>query len=682
MAKPPSDDTRRSKDLLGVAETRSHKSPEDFMRLHHELLEALQESEERFRSIVQNSPMGAHIYQLEADGRLVLIGANPAADRFTGVDSRTLIGRTLEEGFPALVGTEVPERYRRAAQDGTPWQMLGLEYDDGQIHGVFDVFAFRTSPNRMAVQFLDVTNRFKAEESLRQNEATLRSIFRAAPVGIGVVANRVFVRVNERITEMTGYTAEELVGQSARMLYPTQEEFEEVGRVKYAQIRERGTGTVETRWQRQDGRIINILLSSSPINPEDWSAGITFTALDITDRKRAEDERRQLEVQLRQFQKMEAIGQLAGGVAHDFNNLLQVIQGYTQMTLVDRAEDPEVVTNLTEVRKTADRGASLIRQLLVFSRRDVLQTQRLNVNDLVADFLKMLRRVIGEHVEVVVHAGQKTPPVIADPTQLQQILMNLCVNARDAMPKGGTITIETGATLLDRAWCDAHPGAREGPHVFLRIGDTGPGIPPEIRDRIFEPFFTTKEVGRGTGLGLATVYAIIQRHGGTIEVDNRPGHGARFTVYLPAIQHEEPTDEAARAAGPSVGGTETIFVAEDDELVRRLAVQVLTKAGYQVVLAGDGDEAVRLWHGQQVKAKLALLDVVMPKRNGPEVYEAIRATDPHVPVIFSSGYTSEALSADLLARKGVSLIQKPYKPDELLRAVRQVLDNRPVAGAN
>lgn len=390
-------------------------------------------------------------------------------------------------------------------------------------------------------------------------------------------------------------------------------------------------------------------------------------------------ERKRLEAQLRQAQKMEAIGQLAGGVAHDFNNLLQAIRGYTDLSLAALDEDGPLRANLQEVRRASDRAAALTRRLLAFSRRETVQPRHLDLNDVIGDLMKMLRRVIGEHVELAVREQTRVPPVYADPGHLEQILMNLCINARDAMAGGGTVTIETGVAHFDAESCRQKPWAKEGDFVVLTVSDTGKGIPEEIHDRIFEPFFTTKDMGEGTGLGLATVYAIVERQGGMIRFESAPACGTTFRVYFPAAEAPPAAsaDDARDADG--AGGSETILLAEDDESVRKLAATVLERAGYRLVLARDGDEALRLFEQHAETIDLAIVDVVMPRKSGREVHDAVRAARPGVPVLFTSGYSRGAIEASRLPAGGSQLLQKPYSPGALLREVRQALDARPAS---
>ncbi len=470
----------------------------------------------------------------------------------------------------------------------------------------------------------------------------------------------------------TGYSAEELVGRNVS-IFESGETDAAVLDELWATIRRGEVWIGQVINRRKDGASYREEATISPVRDTvGHIVGYVSAQRDVTYET-------ELEAQLRQSQKMEAIGQLAGGVAHDFNNLLQVIRGYSDMVVAELPEDAPSRPMLQEVIKGADRATALVRQLLTFSRREALEAIHLDVSDLVADLVKMLRRLLGEHVELTVQTQPTLRPVYADPGQLEQIVVNLCVNARDAMPDGGHIRVETREAAFGRAFCETHPWARQGEFVAVSVADTGSGMDEAIVSRIFEPFFTTKEHGSGTGLGLATVYAITQRHEGLLHVESEPGQGTAVTVYLPAAaahsadgRHETPVEEG------TVEGHGTVLLAEDDEMVRDLAGRVLRGAGYAVVEAKDGDEAVALFRQHQERIRLAVLDVVMPKRNGRKVYDAIAEGRPGLPVIFSSGYSRDELDQAQLPDGNHQILRKPYKMHDLLKTARQLTDGEGV----
>jgi len=384
-------------------------------------------------------------------------------------------------------------------------------------------------------------------------------------------------------------------------------------------------------------------------------------------------ERQQLEVQLRQAQKMEAVGRLAGGVAHDFNNLLNVIMGYGELLLERLAEDDPSRSKIVEIRSAAERAASLTRQLLAFSRNQVIQPRILDLNVLLAEMEKMLRRLIGEDVELSTRRPQGLDRVKADPGQIEQILMNLVVNARDAMPDGGKLAIEVANVDLDDAFVRSHPGSRPGRFVIIEVSDSGMGMDAEVQSHIFEPFFTTKEAGKGTGLGLATVYGIVKQNDGYIEVESAPGRGATFRVYLPRV--EAPAEKARpEATGEPPRGTETILVVEDEPVVRGLIQEILTEYGYTVLVAGDVDEAEQACERHPGTIHLLMTDVVLPKANGREVAIRVARQRPEVKVLYTSGYTDSTVVRQGIMERGAAFLQKPFPLTTLARKVREVLD--------
>jgi PAS domain S-box-containing protein len=379
-----------------------------------------------------------------------------------------------------------------------------------------------------------------------------------------------------------------------------------------------------------------------------------------------------LEAQLVQSQKMEAVGQLAGGVAHDFNNLLTVIQGYCEFALVE-SKGKKMESILEEVMNAAKRAATLVRQLLAFSRKQVLELENLNMDEVVRDLAKMIQRVIGEHISFNIISEPGPKSFRADKGQIEQILMNLCVNARDAMGEGGTLTIKTSFTELDKKFCEVNAWAKTGRFVVLCISDTGLGMDEETQQRIFEPFFTTKEMGRGTGLGLSTVFGIVRQHEGMVHVYSEVGMGTTFRIYFPLIDRKEAEQVSPKLALPE-GGTETILLADDDDKVRRVAEIILRMSGYTVLTAGNGEEAVRVFEEHATDIDIALLDVIMPKLGGKAVLDHIRDKKSEIRVIFISGYsTDHFLNGDILD-EGIQFIQKPYEHDTLLRKVRKALD--------
>ena len=512
----------------------------------------------------------------------------------------------------------------------------------------------------------DITERKQAEE---QHTLLVTAIEQSAESVFVTDLEGTIEYVNPAFEQITGYSKKEALGRNSRMLWG-----EESSESLFEDLREsllRGEvwqGRIRSR--KKDDTTYEAEAALSPVRD---AAGriVQFVSVwrDVTHEA-------ELESRLRQSQKMEAIGQLAGGVAHDFNNLLQAIQGHAQLALQTTPPEQSAYEDLNQITKAAEHAASLTRQLLAFSRRQVIQARNLNLNQVIIDLMKMLRRVIGEHLDLELSLGNKLRTVHADPGQIEQVLMNLCVNARDALPHGGRITIETANVLMGKEQCVGHPLAKAGLYVMLAVTDTGIGMTPEVRERIFEPFFTTKEVGQGTGLGLATVYGVVRQHAGLISVTSKPGAGTKFRLYFPTVEGSPSQDKDQEAQQPATppGGTETLLLAEDDEIVRNLTERILQQAGYTILLAKNGLEAMDLFYTHQARIAMLVLDVVMPQMSGRAVYEKVKKMKPEIPILFTSGHNTEMLETRFITREGLKMLPKPYNPNELLTTVREMLD--------
>jgi PAS domain S-box-containing protein len=514
---------------------------------------------------------------------------------------------------------------------------------------------------------MDVTEQ-KADEESR---ARLTMAVEQAGESIVVTDTRGTIQyVNPAFERITGYDRMEVIGQTPRIL--------KSGRQDAAfyknlwQTLRRGEiwrGTFLNK--RKDGTLYEEDAVISPVrDPSGQVVNYVAVKRDVTDVRRMEE-------QLRQAQKMEAVGRLAGGVAHDFNNLLTAISGYSDLLLHRLPDYSTLRRDVEEIRKAGDRAAALTRQLLAFSRRQVLQPKVLDLNTVVTNMGQMLRRLIGEDIELSTDLSPSLSRVKADPGQIEQVIVNLAVNARDAMPDGGRITIATADAELSPAYAVVHTDVRPGPHVLLSVADTGQGMSDETQAHLFEPFFTTKERGKGTGLGLATVYGIVQQSGGHIRVNSAADRGSTFLIYLPRV--EAPEDGVQRADRPLLPhpspGTETVLLAEDEEMVRRLAREILSGNGYKVLEAGNGREALLLSEAHRGEIHLLLTDVVMPKMSGRELTERIRPLRPDLRILFMSGYTDDAILRHGVLEDGIPFLQKPFTAEELARKVREVLDS-------
>jgi PAS domain S-box-containing protein len=468
-------------------------------------------------------------------------------------------------------------------------------------------------------------------------------------------------RVNPAFGEALGYGVSELVGHPfMNLVHPddrarTTAAFETL-------LRGNPVTDFENRYLRRDGaqRVFSWRANSDPVTGDVYAV-----ARDITDQRAAE-------TQLHHAKKMEAVGQLAGGVAHDFNNLMQAVLANVELALAKASPSAMLKEYLHEIAGAGRRAAELTKQLLVFSRRQPLHPVRIDLNGLLESLVNLLRRLLPENIAIDLRARPGLDSVNADPTQLEQVIINLCVNARDAMEGGGKLTIETENAVLDERDCEIHPWARQGRFVRLRVTDTGAGMTPEVLERVFDPFFTTKGSQRGTGLGLATVYGIVQQHGGMVHVESEVGRGTTFRVYLPA--EDGPAIAIEKSSAPTTmrpHGRETILVAEDEELVRRPVVRVLEGAGYRTLAASSGIEAIRILRDHPQVA-LVLLDVVMPEMGGPDAWERMRELRPDLRVIFASGYADERYRSRL--PPDADVLEKPFHTEELLSRVRRRLD--------
>lgn len=511
-----------------------------------------------------------------------------------------------------------------------------------------------------------IVERKRAESAITTANQRLRRFIDASIVGVFIAdAAGNILEANDYYLNLIGATRDELNARSVNWRTITPPEWIPADTNAIRELHEHGTcAPYEKEYCRPDNTRVSVLLTGTILpGPAEEIAAF---AVDLTERK-------SLDGQLRQAQKMEAVGQLAGGVAHDFNNILQALLGYGSMLLDRLPECDEMHEFADEIVQGAQRAAALTRQLLAFSRRQILEMEDLNLNDVVKNLTRMIRRLIGEDIEINTLEGQRLDLVHADRGQVEQVLLNLCVNARDAMPKGGVLTIETENVVIREEYCTIHTWATPGSFVMLSVSDTGCGMDAQTQEHIFEPFFTTKELGKGTGLGLATVYGIVRQHQGMVQVYSEVGSGTTFKIYIPSLQtttekKEHAITERAR------GGTETILLADDNAAILKLAERILKDAGYTVLTATNGREALEVFERNGEDIALAILDMVMPKLGGRAVYDALIPRFPQVRFLFSSGYSANALHTDFVMQEGIELIQKPYAPSALLHKVRQILD--------
>ncbi len=509
----------------------------------------------------------------------------------------------------------------------------------------------------------DITDRKRIESETERLRLAVEQTVEAVMI---TDTKGIIVYVNPAFEKTSGYTKEEALGQNVSFLESGQHS-KEFFREMWETIRRGETWAGCFINRKKDGTLFTEEASISPVLDTDGEIIYYIAA------KRDVTYEHELEQQLRQSQKMEAVGQLAGGIAHDFNNILQAMMGYCEMLEESAGEDSEQNDFIQELANCTEKAAQLTRQLLTFSRREVIQPRNVDLNEIVRGVLKLIARTIGEHIQL--HSRIYEGPILvhADPGNIEQVLMNLCVNARDAMPDGGKLIIETDRIFFDRAYCQAHGCEEEGYYGMMQIRDTGCGMDEMVQNQIFEPFFTTKEIGRGTGLGLATAYGIVKRHGGNIKVSSEKGKGSVFSVYLPMVETEDEEPEAPRAKGLD-SGKETILLAENDPEVRKMARMLLENSGYHVITATDGEKAIKLISEQAGKIDLAVIDVVMPKRSIKEVLDLYCRLEPDGRVLLITGYSSEAMDVGKSGLDRVAFISKPFGPGLFLRSVRTLLD--------
>jgi two-component system, cell cycle sensor histidine kinase and response regulator CckA len=573
-----------------------------------------------------------------------------------GLTRGGVIGRSVLELVPPDDREFAHDTYSKVLQTGVGTRFETMYRDESGVL-IWDV---RVGPIRLegeTIGLIAISN--NVTEQRRAHADRDRFFSLSLDMLIVVSPNGNLKRANPAFGKALGYDAADLLDVPfIRFVHPddrarTLEVFEGL-------VRGTPVPDFENRYRRRDGeqRVFSWRATVDPLTGDVYAV-----ARDIT-------EHRATEAQLRHAQKMEAVGQLAGGIAHDFNNLLQAVLANTELAL---ESDPsaEIAECLTEIQDAGRRAADLTKQLLAFSRGQPLRPVPVDLNDLIGSLMKMLRRLLPESIVVDLIPGHNLASVSADPSQLEQVIVNLCVNARDAMEQGGQLTIETENVLINGRFCELHPWARPGRYVLLSVTDTGVGMTPEVQERIFEPFFTTKPTHQGTGLGLSTVYGIVQQHDGLIHVYSEPGEGSTFKLYLPADSRLA-TNVGDKLASRPPRGQETILLAEDEDQVRRVAVQILQRAGYRTISAANGAEAVRLLRQSEEPIHLALLDVVMPELGGPETWEQMQGLRQGLRVLFTSGYADQRYRKRL--PPDTEVLEKPFRTEELLTRIRQKLD--------
>jgi PAS domain S-box-containing protein len=631
----------------------------------------LRDSEERYRRLVELSPDGVFVQSDEA-----IVFTNLAGAKLLGADRpQRLFGTPMLDLFhPDRRGVARARLEEARAKGSAPFEEKMVRMD-GAVIDVEVAAAPFTYQGKPAVQIMvrDVTSRKESEETLRRQAEFIRAVAESTGEGLYAIdrSGRVTF-MNPAAEEMMGWTREELFLRDLhQMTHYRRPDGSALSRHEcpiLIAMENRTTIERDDVFIKKDGSMFSVSLTSAPLRS---ASGETVGAVILF---RDATERRRLEEQLLHAQKLEAVGRLAGGIAHDFNNLLSVIAGYGELVLADLQEPGPARSRVLEILRATERATGLTRQLLAFGRKQVIEPKVLDLNATAQDAERMLRRLIGEDIDIALKLAPDLGRIRADSGQIEQVIINLAVNARDAMPRGGKLTIETTNVTLDEDAVRGYVDVKPGHYVRLCVSDTGVGMDRETREHLFEPFFTTKEAGRGTGLGLATVYGIVKQSGGHVWVYSEPGWGTTFKVYFPLYGDVTEPGRPALEAGPAPGGTETILVVEDDEMIRSLIRDILESTGYRVLVADDPESGMKLI-GEQEEIHLLLTDLILPGMSGRELVDKVMELKPEIRVLFMSGYSDEAVARHGILEPGLAFLQKPFSRDALVRKVREVLDS-------
>jgi two-component system cell cycle sensor histidine kinase/response regulator CckA len=644
--------------------------------------EALRSSERRLADIINFLPDATLV--IDTQGKV--IAWNQAMEHMTGVRADEILGKGDYEYALPFYGVKRPilidlvlrpdqeteNLYHSITREGET--VIGEVYIPslrGGAHLWGKARPLRDSQGNVvgAIEAIrDFTEKKQAEEERQISEEKMRRIIEASPIGIRIIQHDRFVYVNPAFVRMFGYSGpEEILGKPSEAAYAPQDR-ELVHRRRRARLAGGAAPSFyELQGLKKSGETFDISVWVTVIEYQGEPAVLGF----VVD-KSAE---KSLRAQLLQAQKMEAIGTLAGGVAHDFNNLLQAVHGYAELLLIGKNMGTPGYRELNEIIRAAKRGGELTRQLLTFSRKMESRLRPIDLNHEVNEVYKILIRTIPKMIQIELQLAPDLPPVNADPVQIEQVMMNLAINAKDAMPKGGRLTVKTKRVRLGRNHCRKHPEAKPGQYVLLRVTDTGHGMEREILERVFEPFFTTKGVGKGTGLGLSTVYGIVKGHGGHITCASEPGAGTQFEIYLPVAEMDDQdlVNMTERQAVPK-SHRETVLLVEDEDVVAGLASETLTRSGYTVLTAPDGETALSIYERERTRIDLVILDLIMPGMGGRQCLEELLRINPKVKIIIASGHSPDGYPQEFLDAGAREFLRKPYKMGELLRSVRNVLD--------
>ncbi len=644
--------------------------PERFVLMHEDVSQrrraeqALRESEERFRSIAQASPVAMYFYRLEADGRLILTGANPSADRIQGIDHATLVGKTIEEAFPGLAATSIPDMYRKVARGELGQQAFEMPYDEGGISGYYDVLVFRTGQGTIAANFHDITQRKRDEAALRESNQRLQLATDSARLAVwdwdlqtGAMS------WDDRMFELYGTTrleADGTVQDWKDSLHP--EDLERAMAESEAALRGEAPFDTEFRVRHRDGTVLWLKGNATVLrDQEGHPVRMVGVNRDVTDLHRAEEERARLQAQLLQSQKMESLGTLAGGVAHDMNNVLGAILGLASAHIGSQPYGSPLHQAFDTICKATERGGKMVRSLLSFARHSPAESTKVDMNAILKEQVALLERTTLAKVRLQMNLDPELRPILGDANALTHAFMNLCVNAVDAMPESGTLTLHT--RNVDSGW------------IEVVVEDSGMGMPKEILERAMEPFFTTKETGKGTGLGLSMVFSTMKAHRGQMSLQSEPGKGTRVMLRFPASLRDTPVQAAAPAFSEgevSPRGAMKVLLVDDDDLVQSSVQAILEALGHAAVkTAQSGEEALALLESGLL-VDLVILDMNMPGLGGIGTLPRLRVLRPEVPVLLATGRVDQTALTLASAHPGVTLLSKPFGMKELQKHLENI----------
>lgn len=654
--------------------------------------EALQASGQLMRSILDNSPMPKFVI----DERHRIIYWNQALEKYSGIKAKDVIGTAQQ--WRAFYDHDRPclaDLLLDGESDGIRKLYAGKHRSSGLIEGAMEAIDFfpdmkggtwlyftaalmhdaRGNITGAIETLIDITDRKRAEEALSQSEKQFRLLVESSPDVIFVETEGRFVYVNKAAVEIFGVDGpEDLMGQPVMDRFHP--DFREIVRewICPGSREKMSVSHLEQTCLRMDGSPVSVEVSAVPVHYAGSDGALVFVR-DISERLEGEKIRRALEEQLAQAQKMEAVGRLAGGVAHDLNNLLSPVLGYGEMLIEDFSIEDSRRQSAEEIVGAGYRARDLVRQLLAFSRKQTLEFKVVDANRAIMGLKKLLRRTLREDIQIDLNLASGLPPIKGDVGQIEQIILNLAINAQDAMPDGGVLAIESVVVDLDEVYAEKHQGVTPGRYVLLAVSDTGHGMDEEAIERVFEPFYTTKQKGKGTGLGLSTVYGIVKQHGGNIQAFSKPNHGSTFRCYFPAIDYKEFTvEEINEIMTADLEGNETIIVVEDDESVRKIAVAILMRQGYNVHWASNGEDCIQILQKHKDSIKLLVTDVVMPDMNGRQLHDRVIDLAPNIKVLYVSGYPDNVIAHHGVLENGINFIQKPFSVSGLAEKVRQVMD--------